>query len=115
MADIGHEFLAGILKLLDAGLIMKNQDGTALFPGPVQDGGGIEFQHALLRTGENQVMAFHGPFLLQPVLGLIWGTALLDEVISPTQGAGVVLILSGITLVTWKGSVRQSAGSDDPG
>lgn len=61
--------------------------------------------------------ALAGSFLilLQPVLGLIWGTALLDEVISSTQGAGVVLILSGIALVTWKGSVRQSTGSNDPG
>lgn len=71
----------------------------------------------LIGTTLPRLPALAGSFLilLQPVLGLIWGTSLLDEVISPTQGAGVVLILSGITLVTWKGSVRQSAGSDDPG
>lgn len=61
--------------------------------------------------------ALAGSFLilLQPVLGLVWGTTLLGEAISPTQGVGVALILSGIALVTWKGSVRLPAPSDDLG
>ena len=61
--------------------------------------------------------ALAGSFLilLQPVLGLVWGTSLLDEAISSLQGVGVLLILSGIALVTLKGSVRQDpVESHDP-
>ena len=62
--------------------------------------------------------ALAGSFLilLQPVLGLVWGTTLLDEAISSLQGIGVLLILSGIALVALKGSVRQDpVESHDPG
>lgn len=57
--------------------------------------------------------ALAGSFLilLQPVLGLIWGTTLLNEDISLIQALGVLLILGGIALVTSKGSVRPR--SDD--
>ena len=60
--------------------------------------------------------ALAGSFLilLQPVLGLVWGTTLLGESISSLQGVGVALILSGIAFVTLKGSVRTTpVGSDD--
>jgi len=62
--------------------------------------------------------ALAGSFLilLQPVLGLVWGTSLLDEAISSLQGIGVLLILSGIALATLKGSVRKDpVESQDPG
>jgi drug/metabolite transporter (DMT)-like permease len=63
--------------------------------------------------------ALAGSFLilLQPVLGLVWGTTLLDEAISLVQGVGVALILAGIALVTLRGSVRAEAPrrSHDPG
>ena len=60
--------------------------------------------------------ALAGSFLilLQPVLGLVWGTTLLGESISSLQGVGVALILTGIAFVTLKGSVRTNpVGSDD--
>lgn len=59
--------------------------------------------------------ALAGSFLimLQPVLGLLWGTTLLNEAISSLQGLGVVLILTGIALVTWRGSVRRAPVPSD--
>ncbi len=63
--------------------------------------------------------ALAGSFLilLQPVLGLVWGTTLLEENISLVQGLGAALILGGIALVSIRGSVRDGAPeeSDDVG
>lgn len=62
--------------------------------------------------------ALAGSFLilLQPVLGLVWGTTLLGESISVLQSFGVLFILGGISLVTVRGSVAGAReSSHDPG
>lgn len=47
--------------------------------------------------------------LLQPVGTLLWGALLFTERVSPVQGAGVVLVLAGITAVAVRGSVARPA------
>ena len=45
--------------------------------------------------------------VLQPILTVIWGLILFTELPSPVQWSGVVLVLSGITVLTLKGSIDQ--------
>ena len=50
--------------------------------------------------------------VLQPILTVIWGLILFTELPSPVQWIGVVLVLSGITVLTLKGSIDQPPGVD---
>lgn len=56
--------------------------------------------------------------MMQPVGALIWGALIFSERLSILQGAGVALILLGVTAVNVRGSIRPSsvpAGtSNDP-
>jgi drug/metabolite transporter (DMT)-like permease len=56
--------------------------------------------------------------MMQPVGALIWGALIFSERLSVLQGAGVALILLGVTAVNVRGSIRPSpvlAGtSNDP-
>ncbi len=45
--------------------------------------------------------------VMQPILTVIWGLMLFAELPSPVQWTGVVLVLSGITVLTLKGSIDQ--------
>jgi drug/metabolite transporter (DMT)-like permease len=48
--------------------------------------------------------------VLQPILTVIWGLILFTELPSPVQWTGVMLVLTGITVLTLKGSVGKSSG-----
>ena len=59
MADVGNELLAGILKLLEAGQVMKDQNGAVAATMAVQDSGGVNLQPALVRPRQLQLKAQH--------------------------------------------------------
>jgi drug/metabolite transporter (DMT)-like permease len=46
---------------------------------------------------------------VQPVITMGWGVLLFDERVSWLQGAGVVLVLAGITWVAVRGSSGEVA------
>jgi drug/metabolite transporter (DMT)-like permease len=47
--------------------------------------------------------------MIQPIGALIWGALIFNENLSPLQGAGVVIILAGVTAINLRGSVRPVA------
>lgn len=47
--------------------------------------------------------------MIQPIGALIWGALIFNESLSPLQGAGVVIILAGVTAINLRGSVRPVA------
>ena len=59
VADVGDEFLAGVLELLEAGQIVEDQDGAMPLAVAVEDGGGVDLQPALAQAGELQFVAQH--------------------------------------------------------
>jgi len=44
--------------------------------------------------------------MIQPIGALIWGALVFSERLSPLQGAGVLIILAGVTAINARGSVR---------
>ena len=47
--------------------------------------------------------------LVQPVGSVLWGRMLFDEVLSPVQWAGVVLVAAGVAVLARLGSVRADS------
>ena len=44
--------------------------------------------------------------MMQPIGAIIWGALIFSERLSPLQGAGVAIILAGVTAINVRGSVR---------
>ena len=49
--------------------------------------------------------------MIQPIGALIWGALIFSERLSPLQGAGVAIILAGVTAINVRGSVRPGAAN----
>jgi len=47
--------------------------------------------------------------LLQPMMTVLWGLIIFRETLSPTQWSGVALVIGGIAVVTFRGSVARDA------
>ncbi len=117
-ATIGTSIGAFILGMFDASFDLipswPSHGWLALMALTVQVAGWL-----LIGVTLPQLPALAGSFLilLQPVLGIIWGTTLLGENISLVQTVGAALIIGGIALVSVLGAVRSTTPevSDDTG
>jgi drug/metabolite transporter (DMT)-like permease len=106
-ATVGAACVVGFFGLVDGSLVLApvwpGHGWLLLLALGPQVGGWIAISYALPR-----LPAAHTSFaiLLQPVMTMVWGRLIFDEIPSLTQLSGVALVLAGIAAVTVQGSRR---------